>query len=66
MIILFVIKIVANDDNTTINAKLWGGHGSRELVRMLFFPSEGVFSHFGNNILDLVVDHAYFGGFLAK
>lgn len=64
--VVFVFKIVANDDDAAIDAHLRGGHGGRKLVRVLFFPIERKFAHVGDDFLNFIINYANFGGFLAK
>ena len=48
MVIVFIIEVVADDDDALIYSELRGGHGGGELEFVLGFPREAIFTHGGN------------------
>lgn len=61
-----VLKIVADDDDALVDAKLGGGHGGGELIGMLFFPFQGSGGHIGDDLVGFVGDVADAARFLAQ
>ena len=62
----FVLKIVADDDDTLIDAELGGGHGGGEFIGVLLFPLQGGGGHIGDDLVGFVGDGADTAGFLAQ
>ncbi len=48
-LVLFVVEVVADDDNAAVEAELGGGHGRREFIGVVFFPFERSLAHFGDD-----------------
>lgn len=65
-LIIFIIEVVANNNNALVLAKLGGGHGSRKLVRVLIFPVKRGGNHVGNKFASFVGNFVDFGGFVAQ
>lgn len=52
--VFLVVEVVADDDNSLVDAELGGGHGGGEFVRVIFFPVEGTLYHVGDNLAGFV------------
>lgn len=65
-VLFFVIEIVADDDDTLVDPHLRGGHGSREFIRMGFFPIKRKANHVTDNFASFVSNLVDFGRFLTK
>lgn len=65
-LVLFVVEVVADDDDTAVEAELRGGHGRREFVGVVFFPFEGSLAHFGDDGQGFVGDFVDLAAFLTE
>ncbi len=65
-LIVFVLKVVADDDDALIDAELRSGHGGGKFVRMLLFPLQGILNHIVDDSVGFVGDFADAGRFLAQ
>ena len=66
MLVVFVVEIIADDDDAAIDAELWSGHGGGELVWVVLFPFKRVLIHLGDDIFDLIINNSDLGGFFAE
>ncbi len=47
-LVLFVVKVVAHNDNALILTHLGSGHGGGDFIGVFFFPREGGSNHISN------------------
>ncbi len=65
-LLIFVVEIVADDDNALVNANLRGCHGSGKFIGMLIFPIQRKRNHIGDDLMSLVGDGADASRFLTE
>lgn len=57
----FILEIVTNDDDASIEPELGGGHGGGDFVGVVGFPSKGRCDHLVDDFSSFLVDFGFFG-----